>query len=357
MTNNGELEIVTHGYVDAPNKKRVEYIDIARGIAIILMVIGHVVDQGIKRNIIFSFHMPLFIIISGIFYKEKGIKEFIKDTTKKLIIPYIITIFIVDLLKYCIINNKYSFIDMIIMYVKQILLSYSYLKVKTDVFGLGVLWFIPLLICIRIIFIILKKMSKDNDLVLFFLCILVSYFGYIISNLGYWLPWSFDVAMASVLFYCVGYIIKKYNLLDKILKNNYLLSIMMLIWILTIKFGCIELAIRKYPGGIYCFIGAICGSLLILKLSLIIEKYMKKLGKILVWYGKNSMYILMVHHIEWSLINYNFINNIHYSMTIIKLFIILIKMSIITVGVKIINIYQNLKIVVANKNLFDSKLK
>lgn len=50
-------------------KKRIDYLDIARGIAIILMIIGHVVS-GYKRVIIFSFHMPLFIIISGIFLNQ-----------------------------------------------------------------------------------------------------------------------------------------------------------------------------------------------------------------------------------------------------------------------------------------------
>lgn len=41
------------------NKKRVKYFDIARGIAIILMIVGHTLDFGWKRNLIFSFHMPL----------------------------------------------------------------------------------------------------------------------------------------------------------------------------------------------------------------------------------------------------------------------------------------------------------
>ena len=47
------------------DKKRIKYIDIARGIAIILMVIGHVIEAGLGRNIIYSFHMVLFIIVSG----------------------------------------------------------------------------------------------------------------------------------------------------------------------------------------------------------------------------------------------------------------------------------------------------
>ena len=34
---------------------RIDYIDIAKGITIILMIIGHVLDFGVARNIIFLF--------------------------------------------------------------------------------------------------------------------------------------------------------------------------------------------------------------------------------------------------------------------------------------------------------------
>ena len=54
---------------------RVLFIDIARGISILLMIAGHVLTNGIKRSIIFSFHMPLFIIVSGYFYKDRSLKE------------------------------------------------------------------------------------------------------------------------------------------------------------------------------------------------------------------------------------------------------------------------------------------
>lgn len=47
-------------------EERLEYIDIAKGIAILLVVVGHTVRRGdpvnedIVRGLIFSFHMPLF---------------------------------------------------------------------------------------------------------------------------------------------------------------------------------------------------------------------------------------------------------------------------------------------------------
>ena len=81
-------------------KSRIEYLDIARGIAIILMVIGHVIGNGWKRDLIFSFHMPLFIIVSGMFFKEKRFKDFIVNTIKKLIIPYVLAVLIVDVVKF-----------------------------------------------------------------------------------------------------------------------------------------------------------------------------------------------------------------------------------------------------------------
>ena len=100
-------------------KKRIDYLDIARGIAIILMVIGHAVS-GYKRAIIFSFHMPLFIIISGFFYKSgRNIKEEIKNILKKLIIPYIVSIIVVHIAKIFIIGENFNILNIL----KQIVLA------------------------------------------------------------------------------------------------------------------------------------------------------------------------------------------------------------------------------------------
>ena len=49
---------------------RYEHIDIARGIAILLVILGHSCTtlDGVNR-VILSFHMPLFFLLSGIFSK------------------------------------------------------------------------------------------------------------------------------------------------------------------------------------------------------------------------------------------------------------------------------------------------
>ena len=52
---------------------RIDYVDKLKGLAIILVVMGHVMEQSFGINDMFSnwtymsFHMPLFIFLSGMF--------------------------------------------------------------------------------------------------------------------------------------------------------------------------------------------------------------------------------------------------------------------------------------------------
>ena len=44
---------------------RIDWVDLAKGIAILLVILGHTVKVPIIRAAIFSFHMLLFFILSG----------------------------------------------------------------------------------------------------------------------------------------------------------------------------------------------------------------------------------------------------------------------------------------------------
>jgi len=66
-------------------------VDILRGFAILLVIIGHLNTPF--TTFIFSFHMPLFFLISGFFQsKELSIHSIFKNF-RKTIIPYIILAF------------------------------------------------------------------------------------------------------------------------------------------------------------------------------------------------------------------------------------------------------------------------
>ena len=55
---------------------RYAHVDIARGIAILLVVLGHCFqssDVALNR-VILSFHMPLFFFLSGVFAKTETVE-------------------------------------------------------------------------------------------------------------------------------------------------------------------------------------------------------------------------------------------------------------------------------------------
>ena len=73
-------------------KERIEYIDIAKGFGILLVIAGHLFAyRGPISRWIFSFHMPLFFILSGICYKMNSstiLVEYKKKKCKQLLVPF-----------------------------------------------------------------------------------------------------------------------------------------------------------------------------------------------------------------------------------------------------------------------------
>ena len=74
--------------------KRIEYIDLAKGICIMLVVLLHVFGDmsGTVIKIMNLFRMPLYFVLSGLFFKQyEGFYSFLKKKTNKLLIPFLFT--------------------------------------------------------------------------------------------------------------------------------------------------------------------------------------------------------------------------------------------------------------------------
>gem|GEM_PF-3665841 len=67
---------------------RIKYIDITKGITICLVLIGHLNFPMWIINLIYFFHMPMFVIVSGILHNSTEYNQLIK-TSKKIIISYL----------------------------------------------------------------------------------------------------------------------------------------------------------------------------------------------------------------------------------------------------------------------------
>ena len=48
-------------------KKRIEYLDVARGIAMLSVVLGHMGIFNINR-VVFTYHLPILFFITGYFF-------------------------------------------------------------------------------------------------------------------------------------------------------------------------------------------------------------------------------------------------------------------------------------------------
>ncbi len=70
--------------------KRLYWIDSAKAIGMLLVILGHMYSGSRFHWLIFSFHMPLFFAISGFLYKHVGIKKEISKILFSLFIPYLL---------------------------------------------------------------------------------------------------------------------------------------------------------------------------------------------------------------------------------------------------------------------------
>jgi polysaccharide biosynthesis protein PslL len=70
-------------------KVRIEWIDVLRGLGILLVVIGHCFT-GVVHSIIYTFHMPLFFVLGGLLYRPSSdYRGFFQHKAIHLLIPYI----------------------------------------------------------------------------------------------------------------------------------------------------------------------------------------------------------------------------------------------------------------------------
>lgn len=70
------------------NKKRLDWIDMCRGIVMILVVLGHTLTYNSNlRFIIFTFHMPVLYVISGFVFKPRTLKMSAYKYAKRLLMP------------------------------------------------------------------------------------------------------------------------------------------------------------------------------------------------------------------------------------------------------------------------------
>ena len=72
--------------------KRIAWIDVAKGLLILLVILGHSCINNVTSIVINSFHMAAFFVLSGITNRSEEItfKKFLKKKLKTLCFPYLV---------------------------------------------------------------------------------------------------------------------------------------------------------------------------------------------------------------------------------------------------------------------------
>ena len=276
-------------------------IDIAKGIFIILMVIGHFEINYELRTIIFSCHMIAFVFLSGYFYNgTRNIGQTIKRMSKTFLLPYGI-VFVGDLL----LNINQCNLQYVMNKAIQYAMGISFSKISFAWSpSVGPVYFILLLFVVRIIYLLIERyITKETSR--WIVVTGISLAGVFLGKTGYWLPWSFDVACYCLIFYKLGYMFHKKNLLQLIKENHVLYFIMSTIWAYMIYIGGMEIAVRRYGKYGLTIIGAVMGVLLVIKLADYIARKLPLLSRLLQKTGQATIIVLIIHTLLRGIIEKN----------------------------------------------------
>lgn len=250
-----------------------------------------------RSPFIYSFHMPLFFLISGFLYKDSSFSELLNGKLKRLIIPF----FFFSLGSWAVYFLKV--INDLELYLPYALSIFRTLAGWNLDNGNLPLWFLACLFSTTLLYWIVRKLT-DNIVyssIIIFLLSLVGYYTYK-AHIEY-LPFRLEVACTAIVFYHIGHCLKKYDLLSQLknIKLNWLIVLLcisiplqfLLIQLNTELSGQDRINMFSNSLGNYFVLYpcAILGVFSLISVCLKIEKI-----DILNWYGKNSLIILALHY-------------------------------------------------------------
>lgn len=290
--------------VSFPKAKRIGYVDIAKGLGIVLVVMGHndfALISPLAHKLIYSFHMPMFFFMSGMFFNpDMPFWTFICRRFDRVLRPFLFTLLLIYFM-------SISFSKMGILVATRRLLKALY--------GNGhyidwvQLWFLPHLFAVSLfayVFVRLIRQSRLDALRWIILAII-----YLIGVLGltffwpfgfslfgkvytvYGLPFSLDIVLVSSFFFILGFEINK-KLPAALFESGWVLMLsgISLITLVLYSPATIDLNTRVFDSFIVNTGEALLGILFILAISKQLEK-IGSLAAMFKYLGRASLIILV----------------------------------------------------------------
>jgi acyltransferase len=269
--------------------KRLDWIDQARGLSIFLVVYGH--NFPINEPYIYSFHVPLFFLISGMFHPKSINKALVKKRAKVILIPYFfwsISLYLFWLF----IGRKFGKSSDLDLSPLDNFIGVFYAQGGQDYMDWGIpMWFLPCIFLVFVFYGLIKKISNKTIRYIVSIGLFIIGFSWIkITNIH--LPWSIDVAFVALLFYSIGNLLKKW--VTNVSNKNALLFMIGLFVIHVISFYYNPLKIdmyrSTYGNEILFLISGITGSLAYILFFKLVPVF-----KFFTYLGKHTIILLATH--------------------------------------------------------------
>ena len=287
-------------------KARIELIDIAKAITIVLVILSHTtgnLETPMYRRLIYSFHMPLFFFLAGMSIKPKALKSFrewrifIRKNALALVVPYLIFAFI---------YAPFSFDN-----VSKFLYGSWQALGKTGT--LTSLWYLTSFFTARIYCQILMNLAgrihteKAAD-ILGILAVPMFAVGFLLPKLEGGYPWCLDVSFVAAGFILMGIALRK-RILMLAQTKGWGLCVLTAAAAAVLSCGTIlrgdalELSLMcgSVYGNIFWFLlNSVSGSLLVLGISMLVFRISRE-GAMpfstfaITYTGQHTMGIFLLH--------------------------------------------------------------
>ncbi len=258
--------------------------DMMKGFAIFLMVLGHCQIHDSLHHVIYLFHIPMFFIVSGYFYKPKEGKTCLMSDLKRLIFPYSIFVTVV-FLKFLVDAFRLDDFSTPIRFGKSIL---------TGNFGVGPIWFLLALFWCREIFNVLAKWKWGVPFAVFASIVTGAFGLYVESSFG------LSIGISAMVFYALGFIWAK-----KMIVVNSAMAMICLAISIAAFFLCGEMDVHTlvYPLYPLNVLGALTSTLFLYWLfekASLVPVFRNGLS----FFGRSSLLLLGVHYAEFMLFDW-----------------------------------------------------
>lgn len=297
-------------------RERIDYLDIAKGIGMLLVVIGHVdyVDASI-RNYIFSFHMPLFLFVSGmlLWYKQEeqsGWSVLIGKKARNLLLPYFLFSFL-----YLVIESARLIIKNLDEWDSVLKQLFQTLCLQ----GISTLWFLPALFIGEVVFLWIRKNSSHGQTIWCLMAILVSVFFIQKDVQSLFAPYR-DLAAGGMLYevlfvilrnlFCVGLVGIGYYMGRLLLGRKISIPVelgvgvvlLILVGFIAARNAGVNLRDMSLGNPLGFLFTGVAGTLGVILLCRVLAKLpIRPIQQICKYFGRNSL-LIMVTHVEFRIL-------------------------------------------------------